>query len=439
MAIQIDELKLPITSYEARDYLQKCTDEFGVFFDLERCFELCGILFRQNVGHVKTMRQLADTVSLDVSSKEEVVTALRKMGVNGSEFFQTGKLALNDAVYSSILNNKNYDDRIKKFTSTYASYASNNKNIGYFRGLGDLPQSVVLAKNGHRMTIGHPTWKVLSTSRLAASKPGVQGVPRNAPEIITEPKGYTLIRADSGQIEPRINFSYFMRDELLINLIMHYADAYFGIWRFCVMGEEEERACREDFERNFKHVEVDQKVKDERQDIKTLSLAGSYGSANLDKINPVLAAAYDKKIVHHPARIAWENRVKEEVSRGVSTFYGAFGTPVTPDSTERYTKGDSGWNNHLVRCGINNPIQTTASELMLCSLNKARDVLSHAKDSHICFYKHDEACFYVSDADIADGVLDELSDITAYNVKGWIPIEAEPEIGIKKGPLPMYL
>lgn len=205
------------------------------------------------------------------------------------------------------------------------------------------------------------------------------------------------------------------------------------------MGEEEERACREDFERNFKHVEVDQKVKDERQDIKTLSLAGSYGSANLDKINPVLAAAYDKKIVHHPARIAWENRVKEEVSRGVSTFYGAFGTPVTPDSTERYTKGDSGWNNHLVRCGINNPIQTTASELMLCSLNKARDVLSHAKDSHICFYKHDEACFYVSDADVADGILDELSDITAYNVKGWIPIEAEPEIGIKKGPLPMYL
>lgn len=439
MAIQIDELKLPITPHEACSYLQKCTDEFGVFFDMERCFELCGILFRQNVQLIKDLRHLADTVSLDVSNKEEVVRALRSMGVNGSEFYQTGKLALNANVYTSILNNNNYDDRIKKFVSTYANYTSNNRNIGYFTGLGNLPQSVALAKNGHRMTVGHPKWTVLSTSRLAASKPGVQGVPRSTPEIITEPAGYTLIRADSGQIEPRINFSYFIRDELLINLITHYADAYFGIWRFCTMSDEEELKCREDFERNFKHVEVDQKVKDERQDIKTLSLAGSYGSANLDRINPVLAAAYDKKIVHHPKRIALENKIKEDVSRGITTFYGAFGTPVTPDDTERYTKGDSGWTNHLIRCGINNPVQTTASELMLHSLNRAREILKHAKDSHICFYKHDEACFYVSDADVADGLLDELGDITAYHVKGWIPIEAEPEIGVKQGSYPRYL
>ncbi len=438
MAVIIDELKLPITPYEARDYIQKQTDDFGVFFDMERCFELNAILFRRNYGLVRKMHELADTVSLDVTDKDSVIRTLRDMGVNGSEFHVDGSdAALNDKVYTAILNNANYSERIRDFVSTYSQYKSNNRNIGYFHGLANLPQSVALDKNNHRMSIGHPTWRVLSTSRLSAASPGVQGIPRATPEIVTEPKGYTLLRADSGQIEPRINFSYFVRDELIMNLIMHYNDAYFGIWRFCTMSSEEEEACRKDFG-NFKHIEVDDEVKARRQDIKTLTNAGSYGSANLDRIDPTLAAAYDKKIVHHPMRLALEAKVSDDIAHGVTTFYGAFGTPVTPDSTERYTKGSTAWNGHLLRCGINNPVQTTASELMLCSVNKAREILAHAKDTHICFYKHDEACFYVSDADVKEGILEELKDITAYRVKGWIPIEADPEIGVKHGNIPVY-
>ena len=66
---------------------------------------------------------------------------------------------------------------------------------------------------------------------------------------------------------------------------------------------------------------------------------------------------------------------------------------------------------------------------MMISVNEAVKILSKAEDSHIAFYKHDEGCFYVSDADKANGILDELSDITAYNVQGWIPIPADPEYG----------
>lgn len=441
MAIIIDEMRLPITPQEACNYIQENTDNFGVFFDVERCFELCGILHLRNKTIVKQLRNLSGNASLAVGNKDSVVKELCAMGVAKSEFFRNGSstASLNADIYTSILSNRNYSEAVHKFVELYSNYTSNNRNIGYFKGLGSLPQSVVLGKNGHRMSVGHPNWRILSTSRLAAEKPGVQGVPRATPEIITEPKGYTLYRADSGQIEPRINFSYFTRDELLINLINHYKDAYYGIWRFCTMRHEEEMACRENFEKAFTHIDVDQRVIDERQDIKTLSLAGSYGSANLDKINPTLAAAYDKKIVHHPARLAWEQKVREDVARGIGTFYGAFGTPVTPDSTERYSKGSSAWTNHLIRCGINNPIQTTASELMMFSVHKAMELLKHAKDSHICFYKHDEACFYVSDADVQDGLLEALDGITAYHVKGWIPIESEPEVGVKKGKLPMFL
>jgi hypothetical protein len=279
----------------------------------------------------------------------------------------------------------------------------------------------------------------LNTSRIAAENPGIQGIPRTMGDIVCEPKGYTLIRCDSGQIEPRINFSYFIRDELIMDLINFYDDAYFGLLIYCLMTPEEEEACRVNFEANFKEVEITDEVKDKRQMLKKLTNAGSYGSSNLSGIDPALSSSYEKKIINHPARLALEARVREAVNHGEETFYGFFGTPVTPDATEKYSKGDKGWTEHVIRCGINNPVQTTASELMMFSVNKAREILSRAKDSHICFYKHDEACFYVSDEDMANGIGDELQEITAYNVKGWLPIHSDPLVGIKPSGYPSYI
>ena len=220
--------------------------------------------------------------------------------------------------------------------------------------------------------------------------------------------------------------------------IMHYNDAYFGFWHYCIMTDEELAEMYRDLD-TFRPIEVTDTIKAERQNIKRLTNAGSYGSANLDDINPELAAAYDKRIVHHPNRIALERAVREEVKRGNETFYGFFGTPVTPQETAKYKRNESGWAEHVVRCGINNPIQTTAAELMLFSVQHSLDVLSRMKDSHICYYKHDEACFYISDADMGTPEAKELEDITAYNVDGWIPIDAEPEWGVKKPTYPSYL
>ena len=85
----------------------------------------------------------------------------------------------------------------------------------------------------------------------------------------------------------------------------------------------------------------------------------------------------------------------------------------------------------MVRCGINNPIQTTASDLMVCSVNRASQVLSKYEKSHIAFYKHDEGAFYIHDSE--KEAIEELKDVTAYNVtengRKWIPIHAELEEG----------
>ena len=439
MAIDINEFRLPITVKEACAYLQKETNAFGVFFDVERCYEIAGILQRENKKLQQEFNELMHK-RINLDEKNEVIAGLKSLGVSRSDFdpMHNGSQSLNAAVKTQILQNVSYGDDIRRAIQIQDTYASNKRNKGNIVNYALLPNSLALSKYNRRMSCGRPKWSILSTSRIAARDPGVQGIPRKTTDIITEPKGYTLKRCDSGQIEPRINFSYFVRDELIMNLISHYNDAYFGLMHYATAKEEELKLWREDWSK-FVPLDITPEIKDMRQNIKRLTNAGSYGSSNLGDINPALAKAYDIRIVKHPKRLALERQVTQDVERGVETFYGAFGTPVTPDATEKYEKGDSGWKQHLIRCGINNPVQTTASELMLFSINRAREILSRAKDTHICYYKHDEACFYVSDEDMANGVGDELGEVTAYNVKGWIKIEADSVTGVKAGDYPSYI
>lgn len=442
MAITIDTNTLPITPKEARDYLQRNTDNFGVFFDIDRCYELSGILQLSMLDCIRKSRRLTNKPNLDINDKNSLIETFVSMGVSKSTFVATNKkdLTLDAKVRKDIIESSATSDDAKelaKYLNTYTSDKRNKGNIENFANKGLLSEA--LSKRNHRMAIGRPTWSILNTSRLAASDPGVQGIPRSMGDIICEPKGYTLIRCDSGQIEPRINASAYLKDTLLMKLFMFYNDAYFGTLHFCKMSDKELEACREDFEANFKPIEITDDIKSMRQEIKRLTNGASYGSQNLGNINPQLAESYNRRIVNHPSRLALEAAVRDAVKRGEETFYGYFGTPVTPDETERYKKGDSGWYEHVIRCGINNPIQTTASELMMFSINEARNIIREAKDTHICFYKHDEACFYVSDEDMANGVGDRLSDITAYNVKGWVPIEADAIVGVKHGDYPSYI
>lgn len=446
MAISINEFKLPITPQEARDYLQSETNSFGIFFDIDRCYELSAILQLEMLDMSRKAKRLSGNPGLLLDDKNQMIETLVKMGVNKAEFLSFSKrkkkpeAALTTVICNKIAENPKYSEEVHELVKIRNTYASNKRNKGNVENFANrYPISKALSKLNHRMSLGRPIWSILNTSRLAAEDPGIQGIPRSMPDIICEPYGYTLIRCDSGQIEPRINFSHFIRDELIVNLIIYHNDAYFGMLNYCLMSDKEIELCRNDFKKYFKPLVITEEYQALRGNLKTLTNAGSYGSSNLGKVNQQLAAIYDKRIVKHPARLAFEQRVRDQVKKGDTTFYGVFGTPVVPGTTERYDEGEDGWMEHVVRCGINNPVQTTASELMMFSINEARNILNEAKDTHICYYKHDEACFYVSDDDMANGVGDKLKEVTAYNVKGWIPIESDPVIGIKHGDYPSYI
>ena len=440
MALSIKQTDRPWNVREAREFIQDQTNNFGIFFDIDRCYELQAILLRNMRKKTVEARRFLRNPRFSFDDKFGLVSALVILGANRLLFKgPKGDIAYTADIRESLLEDPTVNDDVKYLVKLSADYISDKRNSGNIRNFADdsIPTSW-LSYNNRRMGIGRPEWAILNTSRLAARNPGIQGIPRVTPDIVTCPKGYHMLRCDSGQIEPRINVSAYWKDSLLVNLISAYNDAYFGFYHYCTMSDAERTMYRQDFS-GFKKIEITDEVKDKRQVIKVLTNAGSYGSSNLGNIEPSLAKSYEKYIVNHPGRLAIDQKVSDQIRRGDYTFYGFFGTPVTPGETEKYKPGDKKWAGHVQRCGVNNPIQTTASELMLFSMQRAKEVLSRMQDSHICFYKHDEACFYISDRDMGTPEAKELEDITAYNVEGWIPIEAEPLWGVKKGAYPSYL
>lgn len=443
MPVQIDEYKLPITPEAARNYVQRSTDALGIFIDLDRVCELLAVLSLNNRDVKKQADEMSVNLHINLHDKMSVIQALILHGAFPSDF-QTnwrkpGDMYLNADAKAAVGNNPALDKEGHRLLELYQEYTTNNYNMSILRSLTEFPRSRVLSYDGHRMLKVNPEWRLLNTSRIGSANPNIQGLSRDLGDIFTYPKGYVLVRADSKQIEPRINFSHFIRDELIIKMITYYDDAYFGLLHYCTASDAELKSYGDDFDSSFKPIEITEEIEQRRQTIKTLTNAGSYGSSNLARVDSSLASVFDKRIKHHPARLELERKVAEAVDRGVKTFYGAFGTPVTPSEKESYSPGSPGYRNHMIRCGINNPIQVTASELMICGMQLAMQLLSETERSYLMYYKHDESCFLVSDRDAEQGYIDKLSEVTAYNVKGWIPIGSDKLVGKKKPVFESYL
>ena len=443
MPVEINEFKLPMTPADACAYVQSATDSLGIFVDMDRCNELIAILSLQNRDIEKECRELSNNKVLNIRDKMSIISALMEHGAALSDFQVNYKkpnnVYLNRDSRSNLLNNPSFNATGRMLLDRYQRYTTNNYNISILKSFIVFDRSKLLSFDGHRMVKINPTWNLLNTSRIGSSKPNIQGLSRDLCDIFTYPKGYVLVHADSSQIEPRINFSHFVRDELIVKLITYYGDAYYGLLHYCTATDDEIKNLVFDFESNFVPIEITDDIVDRRQTIKTLTNAGSYGSSNLLKVDRSLASAFEKRIKNHPARLELERKVEDAVNRGVCTFYGAFGTPVTPEDKDSYIVGTKAHKQHMIRCGINNPVQTTASELMICGMDVARKLLAEAKDSYLMWYKHDDAGFLVSEEDAANGYIDKLGEVTAYNVRGWIPIGSEKLVGKKKPVYESYL
>lgn len=430
--------KLPITIEETRNIIQSHTDGFGVFLDLDRIMEYIFHYTTDLRTKMKDIRNLVGEPTYQITERQTTFNILTsRLGVPKALLTNArGETSVDKGMIEQCLNYyRGSGSTVEEFLLKYQDAATVSKALSSFSSYKDLPQCAGLDRDNHRMVVAHPTWNILSTSRLSASNPGIQTIARAHGDILTAPKGWQVVRSDSGQIEPRIMWSHVFKDDLMFNLIQAYNDAYFAYYDFITMSPDREAKLRADFANNFVKNEITQEMKDGRQQMKRISLAAGYGSSLPQNagFDPRLARLYTEKIVNHPMRKEFERKVRDDVYRGVGTFYGAFGSAVTPKSTDRYSMGGSGWTEHVIRCGINNPIQTTASELMIFAVHAANDILMNkCKYSHIAYYKHDEGCFYLHEDSGDIDFAEELGDCQSYKVEGWIPIYSEMEIGRKE-------
>lgn len=443
MAINIRvEDGLPITAAQARNILQHETDSFGLFLDLDRIIEYKLLYLIERKRHYD---EYTSFVTEDISPSQ--TSKLRdwfmyKFNVPERLMLnKANKVAFDKDVRKNLLD-ANISDDAKHFIEVYNNWTYTNYRLNYLTQYETLPISYCVSDKGHRMVVANPTWNILATSRIAAEKPSIQNIARDMKDLVCCPAGWKLIRCDSGQIEPRITYSHYIKDRVIADLINLYNDAYYGLLHYCMLQEDvytrldqyavvgTEEAKHVDEAHTIKPQEITDEMKAGRKELKVLALAANYGSALAGR-DPVLSKRYTDRIVNNPARKLWEAEVSRQVKSGVDVFYSAFGSRIEPEETVRYRRGTASWTPHLVRCGINNPIQATASDLMICSVAKAKSILDTVERSHIAFYKHDEGAFYIHESE-AD-IINDLKDVTAYNVtengRPWIPIHSELEEG----------
>lgn len=441
MALHINvEDGLPISAGQARTILQGETDNFGLFIDLDRCLEY-ELLFKQSRD--KCARELRQFGTGDITPSQ--TAKLREWFQDAYDiperlFYNKGnKLSFDKDVKKNLLD-ADIKPEAKEFLNMHSTWSYYSYRVNYLKQYLRLPISYGVSNLGRRMVLARPEWTILATSRIAAENPSVQNIARDMGDIICCPEDWTLIRIDSGQIEPRITHSHYIKDKTIKALILLYDDAYYGILHYCQLPEEVYQRIDEYRVAEAGETGTDPKViyakpitdkmQDERRELKVLALAATYGSALAGR-DPVLSKRYIDRIVNHPERKRLELAVTSQVRRGDETFHSVFGSTITPEETERYRRGTQSWIPHVIRCGINNPIQTTASDLMVCSIAEAKKILSTVEKSHIAYYKHDEGAFYIHNSELS--IAEDLKEVTSYlvteNGEPWIPINADLEIG----------
>lgn len=321
------------------------------------------------------------------------------------------------------------DEEAVAVIKVYQTYSNQKKTIRTLMGLLQLPVSNLRSFDNHRMLICHPVIMPQNTGRVAYRDPAIQNFPRGIQDLTTVPKGWVRLHCDSGQIEPRSVYSSFLPDKQIITLINAYDDAYFGVLHYATMPDNMIGTVDE-----FQLFEITDDLKERRKSIKTNNNAVMYGSTSNVGNDPVKAALI-KRIGNHPLRQAKLQEIQKRLNRGERIFKTYFGTPIDISKSEKLTDdmtADEEFH-ELQKLAINNPIQGTAADLMRVSVGEANKLLNlKAKKSFITMYIHDAGVFAIHESDY-DKVADELADIVAYDVPGWIPIKAEAEFGRDPG------
>lgn len=427
--------KMPSIS-KAESILRYHNDRIGIPLDYDRMLEYHSYYTIKAEGIRKMILKYCfplDYTNRDSLNDRTFLEFLERVGVTQSLLLTEAgnKLSLSEDSLMQAVGTGLYSKEICYIVEKYVEMRKCYKRISSFPGLYSKSTGVlgIGTYDKHRMIIIRPDWVPQNTGRLGTANPGTLNISSDVSDIFTVPEGYLKIEVDSGQIEPRLIQSYVIKDEQLKHCTNMYNDAYYGYVHYCTLLTDEQRRTRD---LNLVPMEITPELESKRKKFKTYGNAVMYGSTENSDKDPD-KDAFIKYIGGHPNRVALEREVERKVLGGQTIFHTAFGSPidVSAGSGTKYdSKGVQSYNNHLIRCGINNPIQGTAGDLMRYSVCEADKLLTRkAPKSAIIQYVHDAGKFMLHETEY-DKVIDEIKEITSYQVEDWIPIYSGVEEGV---------
>lgn len=435
------DTKIP-TVKETVGILQRHVNDFGVPLDFDRMQEYIAYftlkrnaLLRRIIhytGSTKTVDKYKDGDMIDFLTKADAVRHLKKT--------PKGSYSLNDESIKLAIASGCLTEEIQKLLEMYSKAKSYGTIIGPFTKIIENNPVVNLETfDNHRMLLVQPIAVEQNTGRIGYQEPAITNFSRVVQDILTVPKGWVLCQADSGQIDPRISQSFYIKDKQLIKCTMMYNDAYYGYLHYCTFLTDEQRKSGT---LDLQPIEITDEMKEKRQKYKTFGNAVMYGSTD-NKEGDVDKANFIRYIGNHPARLKKQHEAEKAVLNGQTVYYTAFGNPIDimagPSAKEDMQYDEDERFKRRVNRAINSPIQGTAADLFRYSVSKADKLLMRkAPNSRILAYVHDSGKFMIHE-DEYDTVIDDIKEIVSYQVEDWIPIYGDYEEGTHKSEIKRFI
>ncbi len=336
-------------------------------------------------------------------------------------------ISLGDESIESFINTNAYGTEVTEIVKLFREYKKESSQVLQIPSiLGKYKPSGLESADGRRLILVKPNVEPQNTGRFGLVQPALMNLPRFMKDLNVAPKGWTLLTADSGQIEPKLIYGFYIPDKQIQKLIELYGDAYYAVLHYCTMPLSDIKNQIMD----FKLFEITSEIKELRQKLKTYGNGVMYGSTYNPEKDP-LKQSYIERIGQHPLRIEWEQRLYKKLLSGQKMFPTLFGTNIDIYKSDKYINATTDTERDLAlkHCMINNPIQGTAGDLMGFSLKASDDLINKkAPNSWITKFVHDEDQFCIYNKEL-DYVLEELSGHTSYNINDTVRIFNEPKIG----------
>jgi len=262
-----------------------------------------------------------------------------------------------------------------------------------------------------------------ATGRLASSKPNFQNIPYDTRPVFKSKNGYFL-EVDYSQLELRV-LAMLSKDEGLMDDFAEGRDVHEST-RFTMYGDNSQ--------------EDNSTKKRQRVNAKSVNFGLVYGiscfglSKSLEVSEKEAQAFIDKFYREHPAIREYQRLVQEHVRK-----YGYIDTPFGRKREFLWNSNlPEGRRNAMMREAINTPIQSTASDIVICGIgkvwNKMRD-----KDmkSRMVAEVHDSCLFdcFENELEMLTEMCKEEMEYFKYHWMLDVPLKIDLALGTHWGKL----